>query len=133
MPNISLLIGKTLSDVRGRVGGDEIVFTMESGEQYRLFHSQDCCESVTVADITGDLSNLVGAPILMADESASSTEWPTDVPAPEYRDSWTWTFYKLGTLKGYVDIRFLGESNGYYSESVDFGRVGASRWSEDYA
>lgn len=119
---LSTLIGKTMKSVE-KVDDSEVVFTTVDGEKFKLYHSQDCCESVYIESITGDLQNLVGAPILLADES-SSTDRPDDVPKPEYEpESQTWTFYKFGTMKGYVDIRFLGESNGYYSEGVSFCKL----------
>lgn len=68
----------------------------------------------------GDISDLIGAPIARAEVVESEG----GDPAPEYPDSWTWTFYKLATIKGEVVMRWLGESNGYYSESVDFERTG---------
>lgn len=113
------LKGKTLAMVENK--GDEVLFVSVDGEQYKLYHSQDCCESVTVEDVCGDLSDLIGSPILQAEEVTSDTN--PDGVTMEYQDSFTWTFYKLATVKGYVTIRWYGESNGYYSESVDFERV----------
>lgn len=116
------LKGHTLANV-ANLENEELVFTLDSGEQYSLYHSQDCCEKVEIVDINGDLDSLIGAPILMAEEVTSEKdpdgwEYPDN---PEWRDSYTWTFYKLATSKGYVTIRWLGESNGYYSEEVDWG------------
>jgi hypothetical protein len=80
-----------------------------------MFHWQDCCESVVIDDINGDLNNLIGTPIEMAEECTNSNN-----PQNEWDESFTWTFYKLATVKGYVNIKWYGCSNGYYSESVSF-------------
>lgn len=114
------LVGKTLTDVKQN-GDDEIIFTDSNGEQYKLYHSQDCCESVTIDDICGDLNDIIGSPIVVAEE-ATSNENPEGV-TKEYQDSFTWTFYKIDTKKGGVTIRWYGDSNGYYSESVYFVKV----------
>lgn len=114
------LAGHTLKAVENK-DDEQIVFTLEDGSRYRLYHGQNCCESVTVEDICGDLSDLVGHPLLVAEE-ATSDKNPEGV-TKEYQSSFTWTFYKLATIKGSVTIRWYGESNGYYSESVDFAEA----------
>lgn len=121
------LIGNTLCNLEvlednGDDDGEQLVFTLDNGDKYRLYHSRDCCESVTIEDINGDLNDLIGSPILMAEEVCSQ-ENPTDVVLKYQDDSFTWTFYKLATIKGYVTIRWYGESNGYYSEGVDWAKI----------
>lgn len=121
--DISALTGKTITAINGSAGDDRMTFKCDDGTAYVMYHSQDCCESVSIEDIVGDLRDLIGSPILRAEESTSDTR-PSDLPEPDYEDeSQTWTFYKLATIKGYVDIRWHGSSNGYYSESVDFEQV----------
>ena len=121
--DISILKGKTLKDVQQH-GVEEIIFETVDGELYKMHHYQDCCESVTIDDVCGDLQDLVGSPILMAEESTNVNKNPPEVVPPDYQDSFTWTFYRLATVKGYVTIRWYGSSNGYYSESVYFEKVG---------
>jgi hypothetical protein len=117
---LSDLIGKTMASViQSNSGdGDEIVFTSTTGDIYKLYHAQDCCESVYIEDITGSLDMLVGHPILVAEESSNRDHLDGSDDASS--ESFTWTFYKFGTVMGWVDIRWFGSSNGYYGESVDF-------------
>lgn len=105
------------------IHGDSILFTTADGTQYAMHHVGDCCESVDIEDINGDLQDLVGSPILQAEEVVSTDPQPGQ-EVSDY-ESFTWTFYKLATAKGYVTIRWYGSSNGYYSESVDFDEVEA--------
>lgn len=116
------LKGKTLRKVSNLVvGKEEVVFECDDNTKYRMYYEQDCCASCTVEDICGDVSDLIGTEILLA-EKVTSDENPEGVKR-DYQDSFTWTFYKLSTIKGTVTIRWYGESNGYYSESVTFDRV----------
>lgn len=114
------LIGLTLTAIDGmEKESDTITLTTTCGRVFKLYHQQDCCESVAIADVTGEIADLIGSPILFAEESSNS-----DAPNPnEWSEDFTWTFYKLATAKGWVDIRWLGESNGYCSVSVDFEEI----------
>lgn len=128
---ISDLVGKTLTQVTVNSSKDEILFVTDQGVQYKMLHHHDCCETVDIEDIDGDLDDLVGSPILVAEEVTSNDldehpeiqAWklltPEKFKAEQDADSFTWTFYKLDTAKGGVCIRWFGSSNGYYSESVD--------------
>ena len=116
---IETLLNKTIIEINNT--GDEITFTTDDGNKYMMLHYQDCCEGVSVEDIVGNLEDLLNSPIIMAEEVVSSDN-PDDIKK-EYQDSFTWTFYKLATVKGYVTIRWYGESNGYYSESVSFVKI----------
>lgn len=120
MAEFSELKGKTVEHISGlKEGSKEVKFYLSDGSVVRMYHEQDCCESVEVEDVIGDVEDLIGSPILMAEEVTYCNEDPEGVETEPTDDSFTWTFYKLATVKGYVDIRWYGESNGYYSESVD--------------
>jgi len=96
-------------------GNDDFIIFKNDETQFLMKHDQQCCESVHIEDIAGDLTDLVGAPILSATETDNKAG-PLDTDhTPE---SYTWTFYNIRTVKGAVNIRWYGTSNGYYSESV---------------
>jgi hypothetical protein len=98
-------------------GSDRIVFRMMTGNLI-LHHEQDCCESVGVEDFEGDVVDLVGQVLIHAEEVVNGKGELETGGEPEYSESLTWTFYKLRTTGGDLWVRWLGESNGYYSERV---------------
>jgi hypothetical protein len=147
MAKFETLKGKTLTKIE-RVSGDVLLFTTDKGEMFKLYHDQSCCEFVTLEEVHGDFDDLLGTPVLLAEEVVSDKNRPPKEilekmdPIPpsvlkavlgvaeeddndEYSsESNTWTFYKLSTIKGSVTLRWHGSSNGYYSERVDFERIG---------
>ena len=106
----------TYDDGDGNDGiSDEIVFTLKNGDKYHLYNFEGECgndQRIYIDDICGDFANLIDNPILLAEEISKEGDCS---------DS-TWTFYKLSTIQGSVTIRLYGESNGYYSESAEFGK-----------
>jgi hypothetical protein len=113
--DISILLDKTIVNIND--SSDEIIFTLDNGDKYRMYHQQDCCERVYVEDVIGNFSDLLNSPITKAEESSSSYS------SEDSYTCGTWTFYHLATVNGYVTIRWLGTSNGYYSERVDFVKI----------
>ena len=112
---IRAIVGQTVKSYHK--DDDVIAFQLTDGRRFALYHNQDCCESVTIEDIIGDLGDLCGTPILLAEQRVSENA-PNGF-APEYHpESQTWTYYTFRTIKGTVDMRWFGSSNGYYSESV---------------
>lgn len=110
------LIGKNIFNIFR--GPDELIFYCSDGDAFKMHHDQDCCETVEIEDISGELEWLIGSPILVAEERSNH-----DNAKPHDEYSCTWTFYEIATLKGDVTIRWYGTSNGYYSEKVDFERI----------
>ena len=114
---LSSVVGKTPTDI-WQVGDDELYMKFSDGYILKLYHSQDCCESVEIDDVSGDWHDLIGKPLIVA-ESRTSEESPNPKSNDDYWDeSNTWTFYTFRGNGGSVDMRWHGSSNGYYSEEV---------------
>jgi len=114
------LLGKTLTEIRVAQDKESMTLVDSEGALYEFYHEQDCCESVYIDDICGDLDDLKGYPILIAEEETNEQDTSEE---EDHNDLVVWTFYKMSTMKGSVTIRWYGGSNGYYSVGVNFDRV----------
>jgi len=106
------LVGRTIKRLVVDVGDEnEVRLTLEDGAELRLYHDQDCCEIVVIESIQGDVTDVLGLPLEVAEEVVNMNG----------DESHTATWYTLATSRGRVTIRWYGSSNGYYSEGVSFG------------
>ena len=103
------MLGYTIEEIK--VSEYEVLFTLTNGQKIKMYHIQDCCETVTLEDIVGNITDLIDSPITLAERVSNSDD--------NADESGTWTYYKLATNKGYVTFRWYGESNGYYSEDCE--------------
>jgi len=113
--DIKELIGEVLTYIDIDPKNDVILLTTQSGRQIRICHYQDCCESVYIENTDGKWHELFGKPILDASHEECSSG---NLPEECYEDSWTRTTLTFKTDKATVINRWIGTSNGYYSESV---------------
>lgn len=115
--DLSHLVGQTFTKIEPKLSAGEIFFYI-GDKKYCMFHQQDCCENVNVEEVEGDYQNIVGTPLISATVDVSDS---TDGPGA-YESS-TRSVYVFSTQKGTVTIKWLGTSNGYYSETVNFYEV----------
>ena len=115
--NFFELKGKTITSIQGSKSDDgDTIITTSDGSSYTLTHIQDCCEHVRVYGTVGNIDDVLNEEVIDAEDTN-----PMDNPnAPDYKayDSATWTQFRIVTNKGTFEIWWLGESNGYYGETV---------------
>jgi len=142
IPDISTLNGLVITGLN--LQSDELVLRCEDRQRpikhdirgFRFYHNQDCCESVNIISVEGDLMALIGETILEATQDSSENHgdflcrdlWPAEWgQRPPWStgtlESATLTRLTFRTKHGTVKIVWLGESNGYYSESVDMEEI----------
>lgn len=105
------------------------------GRKYTISHYQDCCEQVRLTNVIingknhfiegndsyvmfDEVQNILhNTPITLAETDNSEPKFAEN---RAYDDSHTWSAFFFETKLGRVELWFLGESNGYYSESMGF-------------
>jgi len=105
------LWGRLFTEITVNGDCNMVTFVSSNGDTFTMYHQQDCCEDVYLAEIVGELEWLLNSPIKMAEVVGQEGETDEGV--------YQWTFYKIGTEKGVVTFRWYGESNGYYGVEVD--------------
>ena len=116
--NFFELVGKTIVATSGIKAGDSAyTFHLSDGSVVSFYHEQDCCESVSVCAVNGDPKQLLYKKIIFAEED-NPLEHPL-VGDMSNAYSHTITTFTIKTEGGWqMEVVWVGESNGYYNESV---------------
>jgi len=119
---MKFLQGKVL-EVRGLKEGSQTVTIVTDRLSVQFYHWQDCCETVRVAQVDGDIEDVIGKTIRLFEERTVDSE-------SEWGDRLRSTFYTLRTDGGDLDWRWDGRSNGYYSVAVSHRFRDSTEWVE---
>jgi len=123
MDNVNFfeLKGQIVKEITGLEKDSCEVFIRINNGTYKLYHEQNCCENVYVENVIGDEKDILNEEIIFAEEDAGANnpDWYTE----DRFVSCTWTKYVLKTKNASLEFWFLGESNGYYSESVSVEKI----------
>jgi hypothetical protein len=93
------------------------IFALETDDSYYVMtHYKECCENVSIKEITDDYIDL------LKDQIITKAEVETNKQTDDFNVS-KWTFYKLATKKGHIDISWHGESTIYYSLDVNIFKI----------
>lgn len=109
--NIDQIKGMTITAVVYKEINESLLIHLNT-HVLEMIHHQDCCETVYLADVVGAFEDLIGYPLLEVTESFVEGELDS------YESS-TASYYNFKTVKASVQLRWVGGSNGYYSETVD--------------
>lgn len=107
-------------------GSERLTIHFTDHSKLTFYHEQDCCELVALWDLAGDPADVMKTPehpggvVYEITKTTNSSDPPPPSTANFYVDdsSFTWTFFRIITNKGTLVLRWLGSSNGCYSEDV---------------
>ena len=108
--NFEQLTGMTITAVVYKETNESLLIHLNT-HVLEMIHHQDCCETVYLADVVGSFEDLIGYPLLEVSETIVNNEL--------IGESSTASYYNFRTIKASVQLRWVGESNGFYSEIVD--------------
>jgi hypothetical protein len=114
----SVLVGEVLDAVDIDREENQILLTTRSGRKFLVYHEQDCCESVRIVSQDGSFDKLIGNPLIEARDFAVDTG-----ESESNYDSQTTTTLVFRVDDQTVISRWIGDSNGYYSEGVDIAEL----------
>ena len=123
--NLEQLVGKTITKIEGlEVDSYEVTFHCSDGSVFKMYPDDDSflygnAIDIAIEEVCGDVECLIGTEIVKAEERRSERKGG-HIKGNRWDDPEGWTFYTLATVKGYVDIRWYGTHNGYYSCEVLF-------------